>query len=268
MSLPERQNILGVNVSAIDLNEAVDIVVEAAHENRPLGVSALAVHGLVTAADDPPLRYRLNSLELVVPDGQPLRWALRLQHHVRLADKVPGPDLMYSICQRAASEGLGVFLFGSTPETLKRLGERLLMSIPGLEISGAQASRFRAASPSERDEDIETILRSGASVVFVGLGCPRQEIWTYENRVDLSMPVLGVGAAFDYHAGFLRRAPHWMRRTGLEWVYRLVQEPRRLARRYFSTNPRFLLLFAQQLSGLRDFNTRSPSGPPKQVRPG
>lgn len=267
MAAPPRGNVLGVNVTGVDLATAVELVMDAARGRHPLGVSALAVHGVMTAVKDPTLQSRLNQLEMVLPDGQPVRWALNWLHGIELSDRVAGPDLMREVCKAASADGLGVFLYGSTDETLERLQSNLERAVLGLVVSGAKASRFRPATESERDSDLETIRKSGASIVFVGLGCPRQEIWAYENRLDLSMPVLAVGAAFDYHAGLLRRAPRWMGSAGLEWAYRLYQEPRRLAGRYLKLNPAFLALLALQKFGVNRFEGHDRSIAIDQVRP-
>ena len=258
--------VMGVNVHAVDISTAVDVIVEAATQRRPLGVSALAVHGVVLGSDDPELRYRINALELVVSDGQPVRWALNWLHGTNLSDRVAGPELMWQVCASAEKAGLPIFLFGSEDETLRLLETNLRSAFPTLIIAGSQASRFRAATESEARADRDVVRASGARVVFVGLGCPRQEIWVYENRVDLSMPLLAVGAAFDYHAGLIRRAPRWMQRSGLEWLFRLMQEPRRLWRRYVLLNPRYIAGVLQQRLGLRTYDSNGTQ--PRTVRPG
>ena len=258
---------MGVEVHALNLPTAVDTVIEAARAGRPLGVSALAVHGLVLASDDLELRYRINSLEMVVPDGQAVRWALNWLHNVGLGDRVMGSDLMREVCRRAAEAGLPIFLFGSEEQTLSLLRQRLEAAFPGLVVAGTQASRFRPATDSEAKNDANTIRLAGSRIVFVGLGCPRQEIWTFENRKALSMPLLAVGAAFDYHAGLIRRAPIWMQRAGLEWIYRLGQEPTRLWRRYLLLNPRYIVGILLQRLGWRDYPTIGKR-PRAEVRPG
>jgi len=262
-----RGNVLGVNVTAVDLGAAVGLVMDAARNRRAMGVSALAVHGVMSAVESPELQYQLNQLEMVLPDGQPVRWALNWLHGIKLPDRVPGPDLMWEVCKAAASEGLGIFLYGSATETLQRIRANLERGMPGLTVAGVQASRFRRATEQERISDFETIRESGASVVFVGLGCPRQEIWTYENRLDLSLPVLAVGAAFDYHAGLLKRSPRWMGKAGLEWLYRLYQEPRRLAGRYLMLNPLFLGALLRQKLGFGSFSTGRGVPPDELTRP-
>src|SRR5205823_13604830 len=168
----------------------------AARERRPLAVSALAVHGVMTGVLDREHRYRLNHFDLLVPDGQPVRWALNALHRARLKDRVYGPTLMLKTCERAAEEGLPIFLYGSTAEVLAELQANLLRRFPTLRVAGTMPSRFRRLSAAERDETAAAIRASGAALTFVGLGCPRQEVWAFEMREALSMPVLAVGAAF------------------------------------------------------------------------
>lgn len=248
-----KKNLLGVLIDAVDYEAALERIARAAREGRPLAASALAVHGVMTgylAADH---RARLNQLDLVVPDGQPVRWALNLLHGTHLPDRVYGPTLMRKTCALAEREGLGIYLYGSTPEVLARLTHALRQQFPKLIICGAEPSRFRRLSPDEKEALAARIRDSGARITFVGLGCPRQEVWAYEYRESLAMPILAVGAAFDFHAGTLRQAPPWMQRRGLEWFYRLVIEPRRLWRRYLLLNPRYVALVAAQKSGVRRF---------------
>ncbi len=267
MSMSDRSSLLGVELNTLDFPQVVDNVLAAAQEGRPLGVSALAVHGVMEAVRDRELQYRLNDLELVVPDGQPVRWGLNWLHSARLQQRVYGPALMAVLCERAADEQLPIYLFGSTEETLEGLRANLLGRHPTLQIAGSQPSRFRPAEEDERQHDLETIRSSGARMVFVGLGCPRQEVWVYENRRELSMPALAVGAAFDYHAGTLVRPPEWMQDRGLEWLHRLGQEPRRLWRRYLLLNPAYLTLLTMQKLRLRTIDTRRASEPVERVRP-
>lgn len=263
--MSDRFRILGVNVTAVTRPAATERIVEAAKNRQAFGVSALAVHGLMIGFDDPEFLTRLNELEMVVPDGQPVRWALNALHGTELDERVMGPELMADLCDRAADEAIGIFLFGSTAATLDLLVEHLEADYPGIVISGVQPSRFRSATQEEALADVETIRTSGASIVFVGLGCPRQEIWAWENRSLLEMPVIAVGAAFDYHAGLLSRSPGWMSRNGLEWMYRLAQEPGRLWKRYATTNPRYVWHVVRQRLG-KDFP--STGLPPSPVRPG
>jgi N-acetylglucosaminyldiphosphoundecaprenol N-acetyl-beta-D-mannosaminyltransferase len=262
-----RYPVLGVGVDAVSYETAIDMILSAARERRGLGVSALAVHGVMTGALDAEHRHRLNSLELVVPDGQPVRWALRWLHGVRLGDRVRGPTLMLRLCEHAAREGLPVYLYGSRAETLQRLRERLQRRIPALTIAGTTPSAFRCLSDPEHRDVLERIRSSGARIAFVGLGCPRQEIFTFENRLLLELPVVAVGAAFDFHAGTLPEAPEWVQRSGLEWLFRLASEPRRLWRRYLLLNPLYLAMVAAQSVNMLRLD-RGASEEPRTIRPG
>lgn len=260
-----RHNILGIRISAVDYEAAVERIAVAARAGEPLAVSALAVHGLMTGSQDPEHRYRLNHFDLLVPDGQPVRWALRWLHGIRLADRVYGPTLMLKTCERAATDGLPIFLFGGTDDLLARLQDNLLSQFPSLKIAGVRASMFRCLEPEERDELVAEIRESGATIAFIGLGCPRQEIWGYEFREALSMPLLAVGAAFNFHAGTLSQAPSFLQDHGLEWLYRLLAEPRRLWRRYLILNPLYLSKIAAQRTGLRTYDPEDSSRPTEEI---
>lgn len=246
-----KQNLVGVYVNAVDYEAAVSKIVDAAKRRIPLGVSALAVHGVMTGVTDDEHRHRLNSLELVVPDGQPVRWGLNLLHKTGLTDRVYGPNLMLETCRAAEEHGLAIYLLGGTDELLADLTSNLADLFPDLKIARARASKFRTLSMEEKQELIDDINISGASVAFVGLGCPRQEIWAYEFKDHINMPVLAVGAAFNFHAGILDQAPPLLQKYGLEWLYRLIKEPARLWRRYIILNPYYLGLLAVQRLGLR-----------------
>lgn len=256
---------LGVLVNALDYDAAVAAVMGAAREGRPFAVTAAASHAVMTGVADPAHRYRLNALDLVVPDGQPVRWALNALHRVRLAERVYGPELMLRCCAAAAREGLPVFLYGSTAATLERLRAALVSRVPGLVIAGAMPSRFRRLDAAEKAEVVETVRASGARLLFVGLGCPRQEVWAYEYRPHLALPLVAVGAAFDFHAGTQAQAPSVMQRNGLEWLFRLAHEPRRLWRRYLGLGPLYLSLVLLQALGLRRVDPRSASAPAEEV---
>lgn len=258
-------NILGVNLSAVDYEAAVAQIIDAATQRRPLGVSALAVHGVMTGVMDPAHRHRLNALELVVPDGQPVRWAMNRLHGTGLADRVYGPNLMLKCCAAADENGLPIFLFGGTAQLLQSLQKRLQQQFPTLQIAGTQPSKFRTISPAEKQELIDTIRTSGAAITMVGLGCPRQEVWAYEFKDSLQMPVLAVGAAFNFHAGELAQAPETMQRLGLEWLYRLSREPRRLWQRYLFLNPYYVSLLTLQALKLRRFDPQATTPPAGEV---
>ena len=245
-----KRSVLGILVDAIDYAAATEKVLTAARERRPLALTALAVHGVMTGVRDPALGARLNSFDVVTPDGQPVRWALNLLHHEGLDDRVYGPALTTRVLTRCADEGLPVYLYGSTDETLERLVAGLHATMPALKIAGTEASKFRAARPGEDVEIAERIRSSGARLVLVGLGCPRQEVFTHAMRPLLDLPLMAVGAAFDYHAGLLRKPPPWMQARGLEWLWRLGLEPRRLWRRYLLLNPAYLARLSAQKTRL------------------
>lgn len=257
-----QHNILGVPISAVDYDAAVQKIVVAAQQRQPFSVSALAVHGVMTGVLDPQQRFRLNAFDLLVPDGQPVRWALRWLHGKKLPDRVYGPTLTLKVCAAAEAAQLPIFFYGSTPETLAGLRTNLTKQFPNLRIAGMRPSRFRKISDHERDEVAAEIRDSGAAITFVGLGCPRQEVWAYEFRELLPMPVLAVGAAFAFHAGTLPQAPSGMQRWGLEWLFRLVQEPLRLWQRYLLLNPLYLSLLACQAT--RIYTIRDPGQSPHE----
>ncbi len=263
MIIGAKRNVLGVKVDVVDYEAAVARVLEAAHARQPLGVSALAVHGVMTGALDRAHRYRLNHLDLVVPDGQPVRWALNLLHGAGLDDRVYGPTLTLEVCRAAAAAGLPVFFYGSSAEVLEHLQDRLCQRFSGLKVAGVCPSAFGKISVEQRDEVVRQIRDSGAAMTFVGLGCPRQEVWTFEHLPRLAMPLLAVGAAFDFHAGLLPQAPPALQRHGLEWLYRLTREPGRLWRRYLMLNPAYLLLLAAQASGLAVIDPDDVTPPPE-----
>lgn len=245
-----KRNVLGVLVDVVDYDAATARIIEAARQRQPFAVTALAVHGVMTGVLDRAHNARLNAFDLVTPDGQPVRWALNVLHSAGLADRVYGPTLTLRVLERCAAEGLPVYLYGSTEPTLARLVPALERMFPALKLAGVEASKFRAARPGEDVEIAERIRSSGARVVLVGLGCPRQEVWAYAMRPLLDMPLLAVGAAFDYHAGLLKNPPAWMQRYALEWLWRLGLEPKRLWRRYVLLNPAYLTRLAAQRAGL------------------
>jgi N-acetylglucosaminyldiphosphoundecaprenol N-acetyl-beta-D-mannosaminyltransferase len=215
-------------------------------------LSAAAVHLVMRAQEDPDVHAAVLATTLVVPDGQPLVWALRALGHAA-ATRVYGPDLMALHCEHAAQTGIPAYLYGGRNDAaLVELAVSLRSRYPGLQIAGAHASPFRELSAQEDEADAVRIDASGAQVVWVGTGQPRQEQWMARMRARLAAPMLiGVGAAFDFHAGLVPQAPPWMGRHGLEWSYRLAREPRRLWRRYARYNPRFVVAFARQYAAER-----------------
>jgi exopolysaccharide biosynthesis WecB/TagA/CpsF family protein len=230
-----------------------------------MSVSALAVHGVMTGVLDSTHRYRLNHIDLVLPDGQPVRWALNLLYHTKLPDRVCGPDAMLQICERAAEEGLSIYLYGSKASVLEALSRNLCQRFPRLIIAGTQPSKFRQVSPQEKQETAQQIRNSGAAITFVGLGCPRQEVWAYEYRDDLSMPLIAVGAAYDFHAGNLAKSPEILSKIGLEWLFRMIKEPKRLWKRYVFLNPLYMWLFLLQALKIKHFDPTDATPPVEEV---
>ena len=209
-------------------------------------VAICNVHVVVSASRDATYRDVINGSDMATPDGAPIAWMLR-----RLGfagqPRISGPDLMWALCARCAEEGLPVYFYGSTEATLVALGERLRASFPGLPISGMESPPFSLQTKEEDAAVVTRINDSNAGIVFVGLGCPRQECWMAEHRGRVNAVMIGVGAAFDYHAGTLKRAPEWMQNAGLEWLHRLCSEPGRLWKRYLVTNTLFVIYAARQL---------------------
>jgi exopolysaccharide biosynthesis WecB/TagA/CpsF family protein len=242
---PPKQPVLGVAVSVTDYAGAVAAIMGAARRGDSAVVTALPVHGIVTATRNSALRDKVRAFELVVPDGQPVRWALNLLHDARLEERVYGPELMLRVCSRAAEEGVSIYLYGSTPDVAEGLRAALQGRFPSLKIAGVESPPFRPLTADEDRAAVERIRASGARLVFVGLGCPLQDEFAAAHRVQLRAVQVCVGAAFDFHAGKKRMAPPWMQRRGLEWLFRLTQEPRRLWRRYLVTNS----IFAIRLGG-------------------
>ncbi len=253
---PAKYDVLNVFISATAYDEAVEAIAVAARHRQPAVVSLHAVHALVTASSDARLREAVNGFEMVAPDGQPVRWALNWLHGVRLADRVYGPELMLRLCSRAAQEGINVYLYGSTPAVIDALYRQLPARFPGLVIAGAESPPYRALTPEEDDAVVQRINASGAAMVFIGLGAPKQDWFAHEHRGRVAAVQICVGAAFDFHAGTLPMAPAWMQRAGLEWLFRLTREPKRLWKRYLATNSLFLLKLAAAMAKPRATATR------------
>jgi N-acetylglucosaminyldiphosphoundecaprenol N-acetyl-beta-D-mannosaminyltransferase len=245
-SLPH-DTVLGVPLALTDYERTLDWIDEAVAARTPGYICVAAVHTVMACGEDPELRAAVRGASFTVPDGQPLVWALNLLGH-RLSSRVYGPDLMWKACERAARTGTRFYLYGGRNQgALVQLALNLRTAFPGLRIVGGYSPPFRALEADEEARVLEEIDASGADVVWVGIGVPKQEKWMARVRPRLRAPVLiGVGAAFDFHAGLVSQAPGWMQRLGLEWAFRLSREPRRLWRRYVRYNPLFVASFARQ----------------------
>jgi N-acetylglucosaminyldiphosphoundecaprenol N-acetyl-beta-D-mannosaminyltransferase len=248
-SPPRTAKVLGVTLALTDYDGTLDWIDAMAEARRSGYICVAATHTVMASHDDPDLRTALLGADFTVPDGQPLVWALNLLGH-RLGDRVYGPDLMDRACARAARTGRRMYLYGGRDQgALVQLARNLRLRHPGLQIVGGHVPPFRDLTRAEEAAIAGEIQRSGAEVVWVGIGVPRQEKWMARMTPRLRSQVLiGVGAAFDFHGGLIPQAPARLQRLGLEWALRLAQEPRRLWRRYLRYNPRFVAGFARQLA--------------------
>jgi N-acetylglucosaminyldiphosphoundecaprenol N-acetyl-beta-D-mannosaminyltransferase len=252
--LPAKRTVIGVGISTTSYDEVVACcqswigrLREQKNEATAHYICVTSVHGLITARDDSSVRDILNGADIATPDGMPLVWALR-SFGERNQARVYGPTLMLRLCESAAQNGHRIFLYGGRPETLGELRTRLLGKFPDLQIAGSYSPPFRPLTDEEEQLVESQIRESGAEIVFVGISTPKQERWMHSHRSRFpGVVMVGVGAAFDFHAGRVRQAPGWMQRNGLEWLFRLASEPGRLWQRYLLVTPRFLPLWAMQL---------------------
>lgn len=252
----ERLAILGVGVDALDLPAVVLRIDGWIRDRGREYVCVRDVHGVMQSVRDDTVRQAHFAAGLVVPDGMPLVWLLKIGGHPG-ASRVYGPDLMLALFARSEERGYRHYLYGTTPDTLARLQARLLARYPRAAIVGAHSPPSRPPGAGEEEAVIQAINNSGADILWVGLSTPKQELWMANHRSRLTVPVLiGVGAAFDFHAGKLRQAPAFLQRAGLEWAFRLAMEPRRLAGRYLRNNPAFLWLVLAEKLGLKRFPIR------------
>jgi N-acetylglucosaminyldiphosphoundecaprenol N-acetyl-beta-D-mannosaminyltransferase len=249
MTVPEKINVVGTRVSTTSYDEVVKLCCEWAATRdaaRSRYVCVTSVHGVVEARRDPDLSRAIAEADVVTPDGMPVVWALR-SFGARRQERVYGPTLMLRICEAAAREGLRIYLYGALPDTLHELTHRLEDCFPGLQIVGSYSPPFRPLTAEEEIDVRERIAASRADILFVGLSTPKQEKWMRAHCESIpGLTMIGVGAAFDFHAGRTRQAPAWMQRNGLEWLFRLLVEPARLWRRYVLVTPQFIPLWFKQ----------------------
>lgn len=240
-------NVLGSNIDAVSWEEAMGRLLTWAASRASKYVAICNVHVVVTASRDPDFQKVINDADLATPDGAPVAWTLR---RLGFSDqpRLSGPDLMEHLFARCAVQAVPVYFYGSTTQTLADMEHKIREQFPTLLIAGMESPPFRELSAEEDDAAIARINQSGAGIVFVGLGCPKQERWMAAHRGQVHAVMIGVGAAFDFFAGSVPRAPLWMQKRGLEWLHRLLSEPRRLWKRYLVTNTLFILGIAKQLA--------------------
>ncbi len=248
-----RVNVLGVGISVLNLRTALEAIAAAVRGRRRGYVCVTGVHGVMEAQNDPAFRNILNSAFLCTPDGMPMVWMGKIRGHSEMR-RVYGPDLMLDVCAWSEANPCRHFFYGGAPGVAEMLVEKLKARFPKLEIAGAFTPPFRPLSADEERQFVETVRTARPDILWVGLSTPKQEKFMAEFLPKLdAILMIGVGAAFDFHSGRARQAPRWMQRSGLEWFYRLCQEPRRLAKRYFKNNPIFALKIAGQLCGLKKY---------------
>ena len=248
MTLPNRTtaSVLGAPIDVFSWESALSRIAAWSAIRESRYVCICNAHSVVTATQDPAFAHVVDRADMATPDGAPVAWMLRKLGFAG-QQRINGPDLMWKYCELAAKRNESIFLYGSTDETLTILQARLLTVLPGLQIAGAISPPFRTLTAEENAADVARINASGAGTVWVSLGCPKQEKWMAAHRGSVNAVMIGVGAAFDYHAGTIKRAPLWMQRRGLEWLHRLCSEPGRLWKRYLVTNTLFVLGAARQL---------------------
>jgi N-acetylglucosaminyldiphosphoundecaprenol N-acetyl-beta-D-mannosaminyltransferase len=262
-----RVGVLGLGVCPVSIPVVLDIMDGWIRAREPRYVCVTDVHCVMESRRDPELRRIYHEAGLVVPDGMPLVWLSRLAGHAEAA-RVYGPDLLLACCEHSLTHGYRHFFYGGASGVADLLAERLAQRFPGLGVAGTYSPPFRPLTPAEDAAIVELINGSRADVVWVGLGAPKQERWMHAHRRSLRASVLlGVGAAFDFHAGVKKQAPRWLQRSGFEWAFRLLTEPRRLWRRYLRNNPAFIWNIALQAAGLRTFDNAGDAAPAR-VFPG
>ncbi len=258
-SATDYANVLGVKVSAVNMNLAVQLADQWISSGKPGYACVTAVHGVMEAQDDPSFLGILNNAVLNVPDGMPITWVGRFQGHSGM-NRVFGPDFMLALCELSLERGYRNFLYGGQPGVADQLRDVLRMRFPGLQIVGTCTPPFRELNPQEEEALFGQIRTLKPDILWIGLGAPKQERFMARYFEQLQVPLMiGVGAAFDFHTGRIRDCSDWMKRAGLQWLHRLVQDPGRLWKRYLRTNPAFLWHIALQLAGLRRFrDNRNP----------
>ncbi len=252
-------SVLGANIDVVRWDDVLAKLNSWAVRNESRYVCICNVHSVITSVQDNKFRLVINDADMATPDGAPIAWMLRRLVNLHQM-RINGPDLMWRYCEQAQSLNVSMFFYGNTEETLARLKIKLLTAFPNLKIAGMISPPFRTLTPEEDAAFVDQVNSSGAGLLWVSLGCPKQEFWMAAHRDLINAVMVGVGAAFDYHAGTIKRAPLWMQKCGLEWLHRLVSEPRRLWRRYLVTNTLFVLAATKQLARFKLDGMRKKEG--------
>jgi N-acetylglucosaminyldiphosphoundecaprenol N-acetyl-beta-D-mannosaminyltransferase len=251
--MPPRVNILGLGISSVSLDETVRQVNTCVKGRSRQALHFCTVHTVMECFRDPRLRNIINQADLAAPDGMPLVWFCRFQGHKEVT-RVYGPDLMLAFCEHSVAGGYRHFFYGGAPGVAEKLAVTMQQRYPGLQVAGTYSPPFRPVGAIEEAAVIAKINALQPDIIWVGLGTPKQDYWLAQHRPMLNAPVLvAVGAAFDMLSGSIPQAPRWMQRAGLEWLFRLRREPRRLAYRYLVYNPLFMMHVFLQLTGLRQY---------------
>lgn len=245
-------SVLGSYIDALSWDEAINTIFSWGQNHESRYVAICNVHSVVTALQDKTHSNILNAADMATCDGMPITWSLRKLGY-QTQQRINGPDLMWKYCEVAEKAGQKIYFYGSTDDTLRLLKTKLDASFPALKIAEMYSPPFRELTEIEDTEIVKRLNDSGANVIFIGLGCPRQELWMHQHRGKINAVMIGVGAAFNYHAGTIQRAPLWMQNAGLEWLHRLASDPRRLWKRYLVTNSIFIVAIAAQLLKLKKF---------------
>ncbi len=245
-------SILGIRVDHTTYSKTAERITGLALNGIHGYVCTANVHMVMEAYDDPTFRRVVNSADIVTPDGMPLVWSLKLLG-IKNAERVYGPFLTRIICEKAMERGVPIGFYGGTEEVLGAMVDRLKAKLPTLNVAYAFSPPFRALTKDEDENVLREIQASGVKVLFVGIGCPQQERWMAKHKDRIPAVMVGVGAAFDFIAGVKPQAPRWMQAIGLEWLFRLITEPRRLWKRYLYHNPRFVYKFACQILGIQRY---------------
>jgi N-acetylglucosaminyldiphosphoundecaprenol N-acetyl-beta-D-mannosaminyltransferase len=232
--------VLDSSIDVISWDTTIDRIMNWAFENQSRYICICNVHSIVTARNNRTFNHIIENADMATPDGMPVVWLMRCLGYKKQV-RINGPDLLWRLCRRSAEGKISLYFYGGSQETLDKLRKRLKAAFPQLDVVGMVSPPFHKLNPEETASDIRAINESGAGIVFVCLGCPKQERWMAKHRENIRAVTIGVGAAFSYHAGTLKRAPLWMQKCGLEWLFRLAAEPNRLWRRYFTTNSQFII---------------------------